>query len=214
MFGRSIRGVVGLAFAAAACYPGRSVDSTTEFASVTTSFDTEADFATVTRYALPDTVMYVPRGDDEVPAVTQATILAQLREELNALGWTEVVAPSATNPADVYVGAVITTTLNVYYYWGWWDYWYWYPYWPLGYGASSNWYYPPYWYTYAYTTGTLLISMVDARTTSPGAGPDRVPIIWSAGVNGVLADATTNVAIATAGIQQAFEQSPYLRAQR
>jgi hypothetical protein len=41
-----------------------------------------------------------------------------------------------------------------------------------------------------------------------------VPIIWSAGVNGVLADATTNVAIATAGIQQAFEQSPYLRAQR
>jgi hypothetical protein len=34
--------------------------------------------------------------------------------------------------------------------------------------------------------------------------------MWSAGVNGVLADQSTNVAIAQAAIDQAFEQSPYL----
>ena len=206
--------LLGISCAAlAACYPGRSVDSSTEFASVTTSVDSAVNFATVTRYALPDTVMYVPRGDDEVPPITQEAILSQLRTELNALGWTEVRNPSATDPADIYVGAIITTTLNVYYYWGWWGYWGWYPYWPLSWSApSTNWYYPPYWYTYAYTTGTLLISMMDARTES-NRGPDLVPLVWAAGVNGVLEDATTNIAVATAGITQAFQQSPYLRGQ-
>jgi hypothetical protein len=46
---------------------------------------------------------------------------------------------------------------------------------------------------------------------APQVEPSKVPLIWTAAVNGVLADATTNIAIATAGINQAFEQSPYLR---
>jgi hypothetical protein len=49
--------------------------------------------------------------------------------------------------------------------------------------------------------------MVDG--TAPAA-EERVPLIWTAAVNGVLADASTNLAIATAGIDQAFQQSPYL----
>ena len=73
MIARSVLGpclVIGLT----ACYPGRSVDSNTEFASVTTLKDKEATFTTVTEYALPDTVLYVPKAVDgkEVPAATQA----------------------------------------------------------------------------------------------------------------------------------------------
>ena len=206
MLARSTLGITWLALTAIACYPDRSVDSTTEFASVTTLFDKEADFATVTKYALPDTVLYVPKLEDEVPAATQAAILSSIRTNLNQLGWTEVTNPRTT-AVDVYVVATVTSETSTYWVY-WWDYWGWYPYWPVGWsGASANWYYPGYWYPYSYTTGTVLIGMADARPTITDG---RIPLMWSAGVNGVLADQGTNVAIATAAIDQAFQQSPYL----
>jgi hypothetical protein len=52
------------------------------------------------------------------------------------------------------------------------------------------------------------MGMIDGR---PQVQPGRVPLVWTGAVNGVLADATTNIAIATKGIDQAFEQSPYLK---
>ena len=206
MLARSTLGITWLALTAMACYPDRSVDSTTEFASVTTLVDKAADFATVTKYALPDTVLYVPKLEDEVPAATQAAILTTIRQNLNQLGWTEVTNPRTT-AVDVYVVATVTSQTSTYWVY-WWDYWGWYPYWPVGWsGASANWYYPGYWYPYSYTTGTVLIGIADAR---PPVTDGRVPLMWSAGVNGVLADQSTNVAIAQAAINQAFEQSPYL----
>ena len=206
MLARSTLGITWLALTAIACYPDRSVDSTTEFASVTTLFDKEADFATVTKYALPDTVLYVPKLEDEVQAATQAAILSSIRTNLNQLGWTEVIN-ARTTAVDVYVVATVTSETSTYWVY-WWDYWGWYPYWPVGWtGASSSWYYPGYWYPYSYTTGTVLIGMADAR---PTVTDGRIPLMWSAGVNGVLADQGTNVSIATAAIDQAFQQSPYL----
>jgi hypothetical protein len=209
MIKRWILGVACVAIATTGCYPERSVDSTTEFAAVTTLFDTTADFASITRYALPDTVLYLPVGDDDVPPATQLAILNQLRENLNALGWQEVT-DAHTTPVDVYVSAMITTAEYIYYYWDWWYYWGWYPYWPLSAGVGSTWYYPPNRYAYSYTTGTVLVSMIDAH----GISDNRVPLIWSFAVNGVLADATTNLSIALQGIDQAFAQSPYLGGQQ
>jgi len=206
MLARSTLGITWLALTAIACYPDRSVDSTTEFASVTTLFDKEASFETVTKYALPDPVLYVPKTEDEVPAATQAAILSSIRTNLNQLGWTEVTNPRTT-AVDVYVVATVTSETSTYWVY-WWDYWGWYPYWPVGWsGASANWYYPGYWYPYSYTTGTVLIGIADAR---PNVTDGRIPLMWSAGVNGVLADQGTNVSIATAAIDQAFQQSPYL----
>ena len=201
------RWILGVAcvVTAAGCYPERSVDSSTELASVTTAFDTTANFGAVTRYAMPDTVLYLPAGDEEVPFAVQNSILDRLRQNLNALGWVEVTDARAT-PVDVFVTAMITTADYVYYYWDWWYYWGWYPYWPLDAGASTNWYYPPYWYAYSYTTGTVLISMIDAHNISNS----RVPLVWSSAVNGVLEDVSTNLSVALAGIDQAFAQSPYL----
>jgi hypothetical protein len=51
------------------------------------------------------------------------------------------------------------------------------------------------------------MGMVDARPSVS----DKAPLVWTGAVNGVLADQAANVAIATAGINQAFEQSPYLK---
>jgi hypothetical protein len=49
--------------------------------------------------------------------------------------------------------------------------------------------------------------MIDGR---PQASGQQVPLVWSAGVNGVLDGQAANITIATAGINQAFQQSPYL----
>jgi hypothetical protein len=48
--------------------------------------------------------------------------------------------------------------------------------------------------------------MIDAHNISD----NRVPLIWSSAVNGVLTDVSTNLTIALQGIDQAFAQSPYL----
>ena len=183
MLKRWILGVACMA-TVTGCYPERSLDSAAEFGAVTTLFDTTANFNAVTRYALPDSVIYLQEDrTNEVPAATQAAILSQLRQNLNALGWTEVV-DARTNPVDVYVTALITTAEYVYYYWDYWYYWGWYGDWPLSAGATTQWYYPSYWYAYSYSTGTVLISMIDAHNISN----NRVPLIWSSAVNGVLSD--------------------------
>ena len=121
MIGRSSVGVAWLALSAIACYPDRAVDSTTEFAAVTTLFDKTAPFETITKYALPDTVIYVPaKEEEEVPAVTQEAILSAIRSNLNSLGWSEVIAPTQNNPVDVYVTAAVASQTYV----GWvYDYW-------------------------------------------------------------------------------------------
>jgi len=210
MIGRSTFGIACLSVVTVACYPGRSVDNTSEFVSVTTLYDQAAPFEAVKKYALPDTVLYVPKKEnEEVPAAAQTAILSAIRTNLNALGWTEVTNARAT-PVDVYVVAAVTSTTYVGWGYDYWGYWCWYPYWPLSYGPSTNWYYPPYWYAYSYTTGTVVLGMIDGRPAASNG--QRAPLVWSAGVNGVLDDAATNITIATAGINQAFQQSPYLSA--
>ena len=89
MIGRSSLGVAWLALSAIACYPDRAVDSTTEFAAVTTLFDKTAPFETITKYALPDTVIYVPaKEEEEVPAVTQEATPAPVSEQLKSAAGT------------------------------------------------------------------------------------------------------------------------------
>src|SRR5690349_25010657 len=114
MTGRTTLGLacIVLGLSATACYPDRAVDSTSEFATVTTLYDKAAPFGSVTKYALPDTVVYVPKDSAEVPAATQNAILGAMRTQLNLLGWQEIVKPSTTDPVDVYVVAAVTKQKN------------------------------------------------------------------------------------------------------
>jgi hypothetical protein len=210
MIGRSILGLAWLVLGLTACYPDRAVDSTSEFATVTTLYDKAAPFESVTKYALPDTVLYVPKDSAEVPAATQNAILSAIRTQLNLLGWQEVVNPTTSNPVDVYVMTSVTKQKNVILgYGGWYDYWGWYPYWPPGWGGGYGWYYPGYWYAYSYETGTVLMQMVNAHPI-PSNG-NQVQMVWVGAVNGVFENPSTNISVATAGIAQAFAQSPYLK---
>jgi hypothetical protein len=209
MIGRSTLGLAWLVLGLTACYPDRAVDSTSEFATVTTLYDKAAPFGSVTKYALPDTVLYVPKDSAEVPASTQNAILSAIRTQLNLLGWQEVVNPTPSNPVDVYVMTSVTKQQNVVLgYGGWYDYWGWYPYWPPGWGGGAGWYYPGYWYAYSYETGTVLMQMANAHAAN--VAENQVPLVWVGAVNGVFENPSTNVSIATAGIVQAFKQSPYL----
>ena len=109
-----------------------------------------------------------------------------------ALGWTKTEDPAN---ADLVLLPAVWTNTTVYY---WYDYWCWYyPYycgWGWGYPSVSS-----------YTTGTLVMTLVadgddyiDPSRVWTGAATDCSPAPYN----------TTRV---NNGIDQAFEQSPYLK---
>jgi hypothetical protein len=59
---------------------------------------------------------------------------------------------------------------------------------------------------FTYEAGTLLITMLDL--VHGDASTRQVPLLWAAGINGVLTSSSLDGALA--GITQAFSQSPYL----
>jgi hypothetical protein len=90
----------------------------------------------------------------------------------------------------------------------WFSAWGYLPYWGAAVDPSWLWGYPGAVVPYTYQTGTLLVSMLDVR--APRSETKTIPLLWSAGLDGLVGDATTMARI-HAGIAQAFDQSPYLR---
>lgn len=175
------------------CYPGDELTySDTDI--VATFYDKEANFATKTTYAIPDTIY---RLDDEgnpkvEPGANDQSIINKIKDELENYGFTEAATPA---DADVIVFSVITTSSWVSggCYYDWWYGW-WYPYY--------GWCYPVY---YTYDTGTLLIAMLDNDATEARTG------LWVAAMNGLLGDSNSGtLSRVYSGIDQAFSQSPYL----
>ena len=191
------------------CYPDDIVDEG-DFDTVATFFDPAANFSTVTRYALVDSVVQI--GDDTLnvssPSFNSAVVSA-VRENLNALGWTEVVNPE-TATFDVVVTIALTSS-TTFVYGGWWYYWGWWGYWPPAW-PPWGWYYPPGYPVagYSYEVGSLILTMVDARAAR--ADVQLVPIAWTAILQGIVEDQIANTTRAVQGIDQAFVQSPYLAA--
>lgn len=194
-----------------ACYPGR-FDAVGDFDSVSTVTAPGADFAGITTFSLQDSVVHlVPPGDeDEVDHTLDAFTLDRTRQNLLALGWTEIVAPDANNEPDVVVQVAATSSTYIGYTYPWWAYWgYW---WGWGYGPGWGVGYPPVIIPYEFSTGTLLLQMLDLRGTDSQNPAGTLPVIWIAGANGLLdgaSNAELQVRIGQA-IDQAFEQTPQL----
>lgn len=188
------------ALVASGCYPSR-VESIDDFDTATTLHAPGADFSTVGTYAIVDTIFEI--GDSSGPAIDHgfdASVLANLKTNLNALGWTEV--DEHTTQPDMMVAVAVTTSTNVGWAGGWYD-------WYYGWWGGWGWYYPPVYYPYSYQTGTLLVGMVD--TDGAGGGTVTVPVVWVAAINGVLrSTSSATVARINELIDQAFAQSPYL----
>ena len=202
-----------------ACYPHTSSLDTEDFDTVITLFDPNANFGAKHTYALPDSVVYL--NDLMVnPLVGNRQfddlILSEVEANMNALGFTRIAEPDDDNPADVYIlVSVATSDWEVYREYPWNPYWGWYPYWPCCYGGGWGIYYP--WYpttgvVYTYSTGSILVDMVDP--SGADANSEQLPSIWLGALNGLVDDSQQNNADRISqGIDQMFNQSPYLAGQ-
>ena len=201
--------VIGAAasLAAAGCYDNQDVTSVSDFASVTTLVDSQAPLRAARTFALPDTVIHVSLQG--APTVTthdgDAQILARIRTGFIALGWREVTDVRAAGADVVILTAVLEREQTGVAYGGWGSSWGYWPGWPAGY-TGYGWGFPGAGVEFTYEAGTLLITMLDLLHGD--ASTKRVPLLWAAGINGVLT--STSLQGALDGITQAFVQSPYL----
>jgi hypothetical protein len=185
------------------CYPD-GAEYVNELDIVYSVYDQDFDFQAKGTYSLPDKIVKITGDDEGIPEFVDdryaQPTLAQIDKNMKALGWTKVGA----DVADVQILPAAWTTTEIFY-WGYWgDYWCWYyPYYCGGYG----WYYPYYPTVSSYTTGTVLMTMVDPKSES-AIGSKKV--VWTSAINGLYQGSYSESRVSTA-IDQAFTQSPYLK---
>ncbi len=181
------------------CYP-KGPDNYEDLDVVYTDYNQGFDFASKGTYSIPDKIVkltgdlidgQLPEFVDE-PGATQ--MLNEMERNMSDMGWIKVDDPG---DADVVLFPAAWTNTTVYY---WYDYWCWYyPYYCGGWG----WGYPS---VSTVTAGTLVMTIVPAGN---GGGDSNPMPIWTGMVNGLLSGAN-DISRATNGIDQAFDQSPYL----
>ena len=185
------------------CYPDK-IDYVEEYDMAGTMFDEEADFSLYTTFHVVDTVMHMTDDGEDDPNLSRENdqfILDLVNQNMIDLGFTQMVNPDSTNPADVELLVQAVTTDFYTYYSNWWYYWGYYPGW--GYPGWGG-YYPGYpWYP-------GYIEMVDNALLN---SEDRPSILWMGLVDGLLSysSAASSRPRLDKQINQVFEQSPYLQ---
>ena len=180
------------------CYP-TGADSYDDTDIVYTNYSEDFKFSSKSTYAMPDSIVRITGnlGEDEPPEFVKepynTQMLNQIAQNMADRGWTRVEDPEN---ADLVLLPAASKTTTIYY---WYDYWcWWYPYY-CGWG-----YYPGAGYYSSYTTGSLVMSLIED-------GDDHIEphVVWTGIING-LASGTGSMDRVTRGIDQAFTQSPYL----
>ena len=223
--------LVGLLAVAAACYPS-SVSSVSDFNTVTTVYDTAFNagggFQALTTYALPGATVANPENcviedvgdggtffppDSGFSPLLPTTICTTVVDELNQLGYTLVDPP--TGPAEPQPSFVVTitglsrryTAWVVYPWCGYWGWWFPGSPWCGGWGVSYPWGGVV---GFNFNVGTLVITM--EKPTPSASLPDggSIDAVWSGALNGVITSTNASPSSVATGIQQAFNQSPYL----
>ena len=133
---------------------------------------------------------------------TSDAIFALIAQNMNKLGYTQVL-PQQEPDALVDLGYIQSTRTSVYPgYWSdwdwWWDYYYypwypWHPYYP----------YPMPTVVTSYTTGTIIIEMADMNLVKE----QTVPIVWHGVVRSILNDSHTTAQL-TDAINEVFTILP------
>jgi predicted small lipoprotein YifL len=190
--------------ALAGCYPkGPIYYSDSDL--VATNYDNGFNFDEQNTYALPDSVIHVVDPDERDPEIDRTydqTILDRLESNMDARGYVKVDDPfDADFILQPYVwSATSTGVIYDYGYWGWYyPYGGFYPYYPWG------------GYVYSYTYGTVLVDIIDKNGID--IQEEFIPVVWTGALNGALSDNISDVRNRIRdGIDQCFEQSPYLTA--
>lgn len=187
---------------------------------VYTAYDRNADFTTLDTYYIPDSILLIgsQATDSEGNRVAKywkdgdaLTLIGTIVDQMTERGYTRLTDGALRHTADAgfQLSYIEQTTYFTGYnnpYW-WWDYpYYWTPdYW----GYWSGWYYPFAVY-YGYTTGSLLVEMVDLQNGD--AGTRKLPILWNVYISGLVRGSNQlDIPRAVDALDQAFEQSPYLK---
>jgi len=188
----------------AGCYPG-GAEFVEDTDVVLTSYDQSYDFKAKSTYAMPSQIVVDVRielGDTTYEYMKPSfadPILASIASNMTSLGYTRVDV--SADPDLLLTPAGLTSTTYFYSYW--------YNWWYGGYWGYWGWYYPPYVTVSSFTTGSLVMVLADPNAAS-SSPINRSPSVWVGGVNGLFGGAY-NVTRATTGINQAFQQSPYLK---
>jgi hypothetical protein len=228
----SLSGLAVITFFMASCYEYHDDTYLDELDVTLTYYDTAFNFQQYNTFAIRDSVGIISDylSDSEIDAFYRSgggndKIKSLVRENLTALGYTEV---SPDQNFDFGVNLVVAAVENTEYYYGWWyDYyyyysWYWWGGWYPYYG------YPWYPVSYTYQRGALLMEIADGESIRDyrewadgktqgeieNADPDEVPdinFVWQALISGVAGtEKAYNQERAERGINEAFDQSPYL----
>jgi hypothetical protein len=178
------------------CYPN-GAEYYEDLDIVYTNYDDQFDFVSKGTYAIPDKIVKIEGdvaeedGPEFVKEPQNTQMLSQIKTNMAALGWGITDDPAN---ADLVLFPAVWTNTTVYY---WYDYWCWYYYY-----CGWGWGYPQ---VTSYTTGTLIMTLV--ADGEEFIEPSRV---WTAAANGLLSG-SYNTTRVTNAIDQAFEQSPYLK---
>lgn len=177
---------------------------------VATDRDLSANFSSYATYHISDTVSLVAtRPEDSILTGPLAKQLVDaVKNNMNSRGYT-FVARNA-KPDLGFRLTVIKDVTRTAICGGWWDGWWgYYP--PGWWGYPGGGYYYPWCASYTYTVGTSMLYLYDLKNAKSGNGTIRA--LWGATMFGVFSTTNnqTNADLTTTAINQAFNQSPYIK---
>lgn len=187
----------GMALALASCRNLPDFNELTYKAIVVTNHDANADFADYQTYYLPGEIRQISDNPNDtlLSNVLAAPILAAVDQNMQDRGYTKTTSILS---ADIGLDIVVIKVTNVttLYPGYWWGYWGWYPYYPYS-------------YTYTYSTGSMVMDMLDLKNIPPGG--NKVNVLWTNFSSGVLGVSSTSK-LAVDAVNQGFKQSEYISA--
>lgn len=183
------------------CYP-QGAEYIDELDIVYSVYDEKYDFQTNSTYSMPDSIVLITGKEDEPPTYVKekyaTPIIQQIEKNMTNLGYSRVTKNQNPN-IQLLPGAWNSTTIFVSGGYGGYYCWY-YPYY-----CGGGWYYPYPIYT-SYTTGTLVMNIIDPLKESADG---NLQVVWTSAINGLL-QGNFNKDRINKAIDQAFTQSSYL----
>jgi hypothetical protein len=194
------------------CYPkGPEYYEDTDL--TVTDYDAGYNFASQRTYWMADTVEYTTNiKDSELDDALVEDLISKVAENMASRGYQRLSNEQIDN-ADFALTISVVSSRNTGVGWvpG-------PPYYP-GWGWGPGWggWYPPYWggyYSYSYTTGSVFIHWWDPQESlaTTADGEDLQPVHWVGIFNGLVSSSSNNNASRVSrSVDQAFNQSPYIR---
>ena len=196
--------LVAVCLFATSCQKDPDVDRLDNDYLVYTNYDSNTDFGKINSFYVIDSILIIDNQTDKPKYwknENSQKIVNAYNDNFISCGYTQ--AASGEEADVVFQLSYINTT----YYFNnsvgpWWNS---YPgYWNWG---GWGWYYPFNFY-YAYSTGSIIGELVNTKAPY---GSDKLTIVWNAYICGLLNGNNLSYSRTMAAINQAFEQSPYLK---